>query len=208
MKTPILAAILAMTLALGGCLSVLPQPIIPSALIQLPADRAKAPADQLQADVAVYAPETSRAFAGVDIAVTDSQELIYLPEVRWADSAPQLLQGAVVNALSKAGGPGRAVPGSLGAQVDYEVRWRLIDMSAGKDTAPVRVEVQVSLMKSGNRRMVAQQTFAAEGSPADRAPRARAAELALVAQSVADQVAAFVAKTVVSTGSPAPVTQN
>lgn len=194
MRTPILALVLAS--ALGGCVSVLPTPIIPSALITLPADRATAPSDPLQADVAVYIPESPRAFAGADIAVRDSQELIYLSDVRWSDGGPALLQGAVVNALSKANGPGRAVPGQLGAQTDYDVRWRILDLSVGKQTAPVRVEVQVSLMDSGTRRMIAQQSFSAEGSPSDATPRSRAAALTLVAQKVADDVAAFVAKTV------------
>jgi hypothetical protein len=44
--------------------------------------------------------------------------------------------------------------------------------------------------------MVAQESFKAEGSPSDRAPRARAAALALAAQQVADEVAAFVASNV------------
>ena len=196
MKTILMTGLLATTLMASGCVSVLPEPFIPAALISLPADRATAPADPLNADVAVYMPETSRAFAGADIAVTDNQELVYLDQVRWADNAPGLMQTAVVNALTKAGGPGRAVPAQLGADVDYDVRWRIIDLSAGKDTAPVRAEVQVSLMDSGTRRMVAQQTFSAEGNPSDRAPRARAAALALVSQKVADDVAAFVARTV------------
>ena len=196
MKTILMTGLLATALMASGCVSVLPEPFIPAALISLPADRATAPADPLNADVAVYMPETSRAFAGADIAVTDNQELVYLDQVRWADNAPGLLQTAVVNALTKAGGPGRAVPAQLGADVDYDVRWRIIDLSAGKETAPVRAEVQVSLMDSGTRRMVAQQTFSAEGNPSDRAPRARAAALALVSQKVADDVAAFVARTV------------
>lgn len=196
MKPILLAGVLAATTALSGCLSVLPEPFIPSALIALPAERASAPAMPLLADVAVYAPDTSRAFEGVDIAVRQSQELVYLGEVRWADSAPNLMQAAVVNALTKAGGPGRAAPAELGADVDYDVRWRIVDLSVGKDTAPVNAEVQVSVMDSGSRRMVAQQNFAVEGSPSDRAPRARAAALAIAAQQVADKVAAFVTETV------------
>lgn len=193
MKLNLFAAALVAGTLLSGCVSVLPEPFIPSALIALPADRAKAPPTPLQADVAVYPPETSRAFAGSDIAVRSDHELIYLAEVRWADNAPSLLQGAVVNALSRTNGLGRAAPAALGADVDYDVRWRIVDLSAGRETAPVRAEVQVSLVDAGTRRMVAQQTFVAEGSPSDRAPRARAAALALVAQDVADQVAAFVA---------------
>lgn len=196
MKSMMLAGALTLSAALAGCVSVLPEPFIPSALIALPADRAVAPSKPLQADVAVFAPDSSRAFEGTDIAVSDSQELVYLGEVRWSDTAPHLLQGAVVNALTKAGGPGRAAPAELGAEVDYDVRWRLVDLSVGKETSPVRVEVQVSIMSADTRRMLAQQNFVEEGRPADRAPRSRAAALALAAQKVADNVATFVTETV------------
>lgn len=192
------AAILALGLAAGGCLSVLPEPEVPSALIALPAERATPPADPLQADVSVYPPDASRAFAGVDIAVRWEQEMVYLGDVRWVDAAPRLLQNALVDSLDKAAGAGRAVTAQQSARVDYEVRWRIVDLSAGRDVAPVRVEVAASLLDSTTRRVVAQQTFTATGSPSDRAPRARAAALALAAQSVADQVAAFVAKNAVS----------
>lgn len=196
MKPVLFAAALVSTSVLVGCVSVLPEPMVPSALIALPAERATAPSSPLLADVAVYPPESSRAFAGADIAVRQDQELVYLGDVRWSDNAPSLLQGAVVNALTKAGGPGRAAPSGLGADVDYDVRWRIVDLSTGRETSPVRVEVQVSLVDSSDRRMVAQESFAAEGSPTDRAPRARAAALALTAQQVADKVAAFVASKV------------
>jgi ABC-type uncharacterized transport system auxiliary subunit len=185
---------LSLCLASGGCLSVLPEPDVPSALIALPADRATAPADPLRADVAVYPPDSSRAFAGADIAVRTDQEMVYLGNVRWADAAPRLLQNAVVDALAKAGGEGRAVTAQQGARVDYDVRWRIVDLSAGRETAPVRVEVAVSLLDSASRRVVMQESFSATASPSDRAPRARAAALAIAAQSAADQVAAFVAK--------------
>lgn len=188
-------SVLALSVALGGCFSVLPEPQIPSALISLPAERAQAPADPLNADVSVYPPDSTRAFAGVDIAVRTDQEMVYLGDVRWVDSAPRLLQSAVVDSLAKAGGNGRAVTAQIGARVDYEVRWRIIDLSASREAGPVRVEVAVSLLDALTRRMVAQETFSATGTPSDRAPRARAAALALAAQSVSDQVAAFVART-------------
>lgn len=192
------AAILALGLAAGGCLSVLPEPEIPSALIALPADRAMPPTDPLQADVSVYPPDSSRAFSGADIAVRQEQELVYLGDVRWVDAAPRLLQNALVDSLDKAQGDGRAVTAQQGARVDYEVRWRIVDLSTGRETAPVNVEVVASLLDAATRRVVAQQTFTATGSPTDRAPRARAAALALATQSVADQVAAFVAKNAAS----------
>jgi ABC-type uncharacterized transport system auxiliary subunit len=182
-----MAAILA-----AGCVSVLPKPNVPLALIELPASRAKAPATPLRADVAVMPPDSGRAYSGVDIAVRAEQELVYLADVRWADAAPRLLQGAVIESLSKAGGDGQVAPAQLGARVDYDLRWRVVDLSTGYDVAPVHVEVEASLVDSRNRRIVAQQRFSADGTPTSAKPRDRAAALAIAAQTVADQVAAFV----------------
>jgi ABC-type uncharacterized transport system auxiliary subunit len=138
-------------------------------------------------------PDAGRAYAGVDIAVRSEQEVVYLADVRWADNAPRLLQGAVIESLSKAGGDGQVAPGQLGARVDYDVRWRVIDLSTGYGVAPVRAEVEASLVDSRNRRIIAQQRFSATGVPTSAKPRDRAAALAIAAQSVADQVAGFVA---------------
>jgi ABC-type uncharacterized transport system auxiliary subunit len=206
MKMPAILSAVALSLSLGACVSVLPDPVVPSALISLPADRAKAPSAPLQADVNVFPPDSSRAFSGVDIAVRSGQELVYLPEVRWADTAPKLLQGAVVDALTKAEGPGNAMSAQQGARVDYDVRWRVIDLSVGKDTLPVTVEVDASLVDAQTRKVIAQRRFSAQGSPASKAPRERAAVLAVAMQSVADQVAAFVTETAVpkaAVGTPA-----
>jgi ABC-type uncharacterized transport system auxiliary subunit len=205
MKSRILAVLmLPLALGLGACLSVLPEPEIPVALISLPAERAKTPSDPLKADVAVYPPDASRAFSGLDIAVRTDQEVVYLANVRWVDTAPRLLQGAVVDALARAGGDGRAAPAQLGARVDYDVRWRIIDLSAGKETAPVNAVVEVSILDAATRRMIAQDTFKATDNPTSREPRARAAAMATAAQSVADQVAEFVAKSVMPKQAPAP----
>ena len=178
--------------ALAGCVNVLPKPNVPLALIELPAERAKAPPAPLRADVSVMPPEAGRAYSGVDIAVRAEQELVYLADVRWADAAPRLLQGAVIESLSKAGGPGQVAPSQLGARVDYELRWRVIDLSTGYEVAPVKVEVEASLVDARTRRIVAQQRFSMTSIPTSRKPRDRAAALAIAAQSLADQVAVFV----------------
>jgi len=194
MKLRITLAALALTTALSGCVNLLPNPEVPQALISLPADRAKAPGTPLAADVSVLPPDSSRAFSGVDIAVSNAQELVYLADVRWSDAAPRLLQNAVVNALSKAGGAGRVTTAQQGVRADYELRWRVIDLSVGKDTMPVNVSVSASLVDAESRRAIAQGDFKASGVPLTRNPRDRAAALATATQDVADQVAAFAAK--------------
>jgi cholesterol transport system auxiliary component len=179
---------------LGACVSILPEPEAPEALIALPAARAMAPASPLRADVAVYVPDAGRAYAGADIAVASGGELVFLADVRWADAAPRLMQGAVVDALSKAAGQGRAAPAELGARVDYDVRWRIVDLSAGRGVAPVTAAVEVSLMDSLSRRMMAQTLIEETREPASRSPRDRAAALAEAAQAAADRAAEFVAQ--------------
>ncbi len=205
LKSALLAGAAALMLGLGGCLSLLPEPMIPEALIALPADRAQAPADALEADVGVFPPDASRAYSGVDIAVADQQELVYLADVRWSDAAPRLLQGAVIDALSKAGGEGQVTSAQQGTRTDYDLRWRVVDLSVSKGVGPVKVVVDASVVDSQTRRVVGQERFSAEGSPTGAEPRARAAALALAAQSVADQVAAFVATVAVAKTDPVAV---
>ena len=179
---------------LAGCVSVLPEPVVPDALVSLPAARATAPAAPLRSDVNVYPPEASVAFAGLDMAVREEQEIVYLKDMKWADAPARLLQSAVVNALSAGQGPGRASLAQMGARTDHDVRWRLIDLSVGRGGGPASASAQVSIAGSRDRRIIAQKSFSAEAVPASGSSRDRAAALAVAAQSLADQVAAFVAE--------------
>jgi ABC-type uncharacterized transport system auxiliary subunit len=201
-------AALALSIPMAGCVNLLPNPEVPQALIALPPDRAKAPQAPLAADISVLPPDSSRAFSGVDIAVSNNQELVYLADVRWSDAAPRLLQNAVVNALAKAGGPGRVTTAQQGVRADYELRWRIIDLSVGKDVMPVVVVVSASVVDAESRRSIAQGEFRATGKPVTRAPRDRAAALAMAAQDAADEVAAFVARSVVPTATFSAVAPN
>ena len=69
-KPALFAAALVSTSALAGCLSFLPEPFIPSALIALPAERATAPSSPLLADaVHVTSAEASRPAAVTSVGV-------------------------------------------------------------------------------------------------------------------------------------------
>ncbi|MBU6320175.1 MAG: membrane integrity-associated transporter subunit PqiC [Alphaproteobacteria bacterium] len=178
----------------GGCLSVLPSPKAPQALIALPSDRAGKPEASLSADVTIYPPDASRAYAGSDIAVRSDEELVFLADVRWADAAPRLLQGGVMDSLSKASGEGRALSAQQGGVTDYDLRWRIIDLSVSKGTGAVRAEVEASIVDSSTRRIVSQERFSADERPRSGGARDRAAALALTSQAVCDRVAGFVAR--------------
>lgn len=190
---PLVSAVAALALT-AGCVSVLPEPAAPDALLELPDSRARAPASALNADVVVYPPDSNRAFAGVNIPVRDEQELVFLSKMRWADVAPRLLQEAVVNALSKAEGEGQAATAELATRGEYDLRWRIVDMSVARDTGPVSVLVEASLVETLSRRIVAQERLTATRQPASASAQERAAALALAAQDVANDVADFVAQ--------------
>lgn len=185
-------------LGVAACVSVLPEPEAPDALLELPDARATAPAGELMADIVVYAPDSNRAFAGVNIPVRNEQELVFLSDMRWADAAPRLLQGGVVNALSKAGGDGAVATAELATRGDYDLRWRVIDLSVTRGTGPVNVAVEASLVETLSRRITAQERITISLTPASGSSQVRAATLAEAAQDVADQVAAFVVANAVS----------
>lgn len=187
------ALVSAALLALAtGCVSVLPEPKAPDALLELPDSRAKAPAGVLLTDVVVYPPDSNRAFAGINIPVRSEQELIFLADMRWADVAPRLMQQAVVNALSKAQGDGRAATAELATRGDFDLRWRIIDMSVTRNTGPVNVVVEASVVETLSRRIIAQDRMSSTRQPDSGSAQDRAAALALAAQDVADAVAEFV----------------
>lgn len=194
MRIALLSLAAAAGASLAGCVSVLPEPVVPDALVSLPAERATAPAAPLKADVNVYPPDASVAFAGLDMAVREQQEIVYLKDMKWADAPTRLLQSAVVNALSAGQGPGRASAAQMGIRTDYDVRWRLVDLSVGKGSGAAIASAQVSVAGSKDRRIIAQKSFRAEATPVSDTARDRAAALALASQSLADQVAAFVAE--------------
>ncbi len=175
-----------------GCVSVLPEPRAPTALLELPDSRATAPSGALSVDVVVYPPDSNRAFAGINIPVRSEHELVFLADMRWADAAPRLLQGAVVNSLSKASGEGQAATAELATRGDFDLRWRIIDMSVTRNDGPVDVVVEASVVNTLSRRIVAQDRLSARRQPESGSAQARAAALALAAQDVADQVADFV----------------
>ena len=193
-KTALRALASAALLVLAaGCVSVLPEPKAPDALLELPDSRAQAPEGRLLNDVVVYPPDSNRAFAGVNIPVRSEQELVFLSDMRWADVAPRLMQQAVVNALSKAQGDGRAATAELATRGDFDLRWRIIDMSVTGNAGPVNVVVEASVVETLSRRIIAQDRISSTRQPSSGSTQDRAAALALAAQDVANTVAEFVA---------------
>ena len=89
----------------------------------------------------------------------------YLPDARWSDEAPIMLQTLMVRSLTETRGfasVGRAPVGSL---ADYALLSELTDFQAettGPDgTATVRIRLVVRLVRERDARVIASQTFEA-----------------------------------------------
>jgi len=181
-------------LSAPGCVSVLPAQEAPRALIAPPAASAKAPVSTLRANVVVHPPEASRAFSGSEIAVVSDQAIVYLKDVKWADLAPKLAQSAALNALARASGDGRGLLPQAPLPADYELFWRISDLSVSRGRQPVRAEAEAILAEAGARRIVATARFVQQAAPRGGADRQRADALALALQQLADDIAEFVAR--------------
>ncbi|MEM8919859.1 MAG: ABC-type transport auxiliary lipoprotein family protein, partial [Pseudomonadota bacterium] len=184
-------ALAAMSIAfLNACVSVLPEPTAPDALIQIPASRGGSDAS-LSADISVFTPEASRALSGVDIAVSDAGALRYLKRVKWADASPRLLQASLVDALTALGGPGHAFSAQTATRADFEVRWRISELSVSPKMGPARVAARVSVLDARTRRVIDETQLRASVAPATQQQSDRAEALAEAAQILSEDAAAF-----------------
>ncbi len=89
----------------------------------------------------------------------------YLPGVRWADPAPDMLQTLLVRSLSESGSFQSVGRRPLAAAGDFAVLSELTDFQAilldGGDQARVEVRLMVRLVRERDARVVASRTFAA-----------------------------------------------
>lgn len=149
------AAFSLLALSLAGCVSVLPEPVVPDALYRFsstarPVEGAPV---LLTADVAVFEPEGSNLLLGRDIVFEGpGGELNVLARSEWSEPASRLLQAALLDRLSV------RHPESTGVAVDerfsvtsaYELRWTIRDLVVGPDSAVITARVTLLEGSSGH----------------------------------------------------------
>ncbi|MAI90753.1 ABC-type transport auxiliary lipoprotein family protein [Ponticaulis sp.] len=149
------AAFSLLALSLAGCVSVLPEPVVPDALYRFsstarPVEGAPV---LLTADVAVFEPEGSNLLLGRDIVFEGpGGELNVLARSEWSEPASRLLQAALLDRLSVLD------PESTGVAVDerfsvtsaYELRWTIRDLVIGPESAVITARVTLLEGSSGH----------------------------------------------------------
>lgn len=192
-KQLLILPVLLAGIGLSGCISVLPEPKEPDALVRLPTSGMRGANAPLKTDVIVYTPDAMGAISGVEIASAENQRIQYINNVRWADSPARLFQEAVVDALTLSSGDGRAVPVQVGARGDYSVRLSILDLTVDNAAEEAVCEIRVVLTRSGDKGIIATDSLRATESFDSKKSVNRAEALARAIQNAAEITADFVA---------------
>ena len=174
--TPFRAVLLAIVLpALAGCsaLSALGDATEPLAAYELrpPFDLPVATGRPRALEVIVELPTTGGALETDRILIRPSPlEAQYLPDVRWSEPAPVMIQTLMLRSLDATRAFQYVGRQPLGAGGDYAIVTELVDfeaqLDAGGDSARVAVGMIVRIVREDGVRIVASQSFAASEAAA------------------------------------------
>lgn len=191
LATPI---VLTGMMMVGGCVSVLPEPATPNALIRLTADDVRPAQQALETVVVVHSPVVPGALSGVEMASSEGRELRYINDVRWADTPNRMIQSAMIDALSRTDGEGFAVGMKAGARANYALRSTVRDLSVDKDTGLAVCDLRLTLVAQPGRRIVTTGEVRVEIASSGRSDTARANALAQAMAEASAKAADFVAQ--------------
>lgn len=175
MIRPMIAALLGVTL-LGGCSAL---GALGDAAKRQDAYQLQAPADAVVArgapraeDLIVEIPAASGAIDTDRILIRPAPTQVqYLPGARWIESAPLMIQSALVEGLERSGGFRFIGRKPLGASGDVALVSNLVEFGAvlvpGTEGATVNVRLALRLVREDDAAVVASQTLAASQTAPD-----------------------------------------
>lgn len=175
--------------SLAGCVNVLKQPDAPDAYYRIgPIE----PMHRLNATVTIREPEASRLFSGRTIAAEDGTGALRIVRgVQWTDNATEMMQGALLDALSGEG-EYAALPSTSSGPTQFELNWRLSEFTLYGDTARCRLDA--TLLQGRTRAVVAQTTLQTTAVALDTSNAARAKSLTDAGRACVSELAAFIAE--------------
>jgi cholesterol transport system auxiliary component len=159
----VLAPTLALTLALGGCVSIIPQskPVQLYRLSQAPAPPTT-PAPQgltVERTTIAFPPDA----AGDRLLTVSGQQAAFVSGARWLEPAAVMFDQAVTDAFDDPGAPRLANPANAASAtvtLRLAVRRFQVDYDQGTGAAPaVDVAVEAVLIHHGDRAVLAQKVF-------------------------------------------------
>lgn len=173
---------------MAGCVNVLERPEAPDAYYRIGAIPGL---HELNASVSVHEPEASRLFSGRTIAAEDDTGALRVVRgVQWTDNATEMMQNALLDALSGKG-EYAALPSSSAGPSQFELNWRLTDFTLFGNTA--RCNIDAVLVDGRTRRVRSQAAVATSAVALDATNAARAKALTDAGRACISELAAFIA---------------
>ncbi|WP_292284932.1 ABC-type transport auxiliary lipoprotein family protein [Marivita sp.] len=170
--TRLLSAVVVL-LTVSGCatLSALSDASTPLEVYELrsPADITPRSGQPLPVDVIIELPTTSGSLETERIMIRPSPlQAQYLPDVRWSDPTPLMVQNLMLRALERTQALRYTGRVPLGSSGDYAVVTELLDFEAelqeGGETAMIRQQFIARLVREGDARIMASRTFTASAA--------------------------------------------
>lgn len=195
-------ALLASLAVLTSCVSVLPEQQTPNALYRLGDIPAVA---NLSANLVVREPMAERVLGGQDMVVEDSGGGLRLIQgVEWAGRLTRLMQSGLIDALAGEG-DGIAIAELAGAPGQYELSWRIKDLTlmTGGEADRAVCALDLTLMEGRSRAPVAQGKVRTDIVVSGRTSERRAQALSQAARDCLAEAAVFVSAAVDEAYSPA-----
>lgn len=196
-------------LALGGCISVLPDPPPAPATYTMRVGPVEPARIAIKPQViSVAAPSMHRMASGADIVWRNGPELAVMEGVAWDDAAPELLQLMLTETLDRRGSFRAAVRSGSGARADLDIRWDALAFEVAEEgDLKAVLSANVRLIESRGRVVVASKRFEAQAPITSRSARLATAALESVAREVSVQIADWAAEKAPQP-SPPPVVQD
>jgi ABC-type uncharacterized transport system auxiliary subunit len=177
-------------LALGGCVSLLPEPPPPPRTYVLEAqDVAELEAAPIDAVIAVAEPGGERALLGADLLWRTGDTIAYVSNSAWSNRASASLQQILVETITRQG-RFRAAARAGDALAEYTIRWEVLDFEVREDTMTARFSADVRVVEAG-RRIIASQIITAEAPVSDRSSSIAANALARAAREGSARIGVF-----------------
>ena len=177
------------SLAIAGCVSVLPEPEVPNGLYRLGSIE---PSAGVKYNLVVREPEGGRVFSGKAMAaIGDDGVLRLIRGVEWAQPASRMLQLGLLDAIGTDGG-GLALDKSTGAPGDLELAWRMSTFAL--DGTSARCELELTLLEGRTRRPLTQMRIETSAPASSDRAADRAAALTEAARRCVHESAEAIAR--------------
>ena len=140
---------------MAGCVSVLPEPVVPEGLYRLTSISRQMPEGGeifLPGSVMINPPQGSDLLLGRSIVFEEPNgALKLLASAEWSDQMARQLQGALIDRLmfSAAEDSGAVLSDRFGAGGDYELQWEVRDMVIRDTEAVIQLRGTLSRFQNG-----------------------------------------------------------